>query len=653
MSVLGQSFLDAFRSHGSLGDRAYFKGDYAQALFHYQLRSQRNPSDAWSRAQTARIYYMAGKKREALEWYLSVKDTALLNDNDMMQIGDALHATGKSSEAEKWFKAFRNSNPSDSRTAHKINSIKHKNKMLNDSLSYSISNLPINSEHDEFSPSVVGASFIFLSNRPVFQMVQHTTHESQAFLELYTVGAMGHKGEPALFSPKLSSRYHEGPYCFLKKGKQIIFTRTDAKTKQLNLYSAEFKNKEWTNIHKLHIVSNQYSSSHPYFSEEDSCLYFVSDMPGGIGGTDIYKSQLRHGKWGTPLNVGPSVNTEGNEMFPYVMQGVLYFASDGLMGLGGLDIYSYELNGTSMIKNLGYPINSGADDFGIYFKRFDVGYFCSNREGGKGKDDIYEFKAQFQPVRVKFSEVFNQAGIANVKVLFDNGSAVQTTFAGAKGEWLQNLQPGKSYKLTFEIPGYKTRDTTITMPAKPRREMSFGVRLERRNKVFIRGVVRRPDARPIPNCPVMILNTHNQESDQTLTNNDGEFFAEVDPDFSYSIVAENDTLLGWSLVKDLPKKRGAFVTVIDVISKPFVKPSMSISVKDQVTGFYLEEAEVEVKNHTTGEIQLKQTDKQGNCLLDLRNVFRYSIRTFCNDRESEIMPIEELQENKSITIILK
>jgi hypothetical protein len=571
----------------------------------------------------------------------------------MMQIGDALHATGKSAEAEKWFRAFRSINPSDSRSNHKINSIKERAKIFRDSLSYIISNSPVNTEYSEFSPSIYGSNFIFLSDRPVYKLIQHTTNASGDFLEMYKCGILDLKKEPEIFNEKLSSKFHEGPYCFIKKGKQIIFTRSDEKSKKLSLVYAEFKNNNWGTIKKLPFNNSEYSLSHPCFSEEDSCLYFVSDQPGGIGGTDVYKCRLKNGIWGTPLNVGPSINTEGNEMFPYVRNGTLYFASDGLMGLGGMDIYAYELDGRKMIRNLGYPINSGADDFGIYFKKNDQGYFCSNRDGGKGKDDIYEFKNIVQPTRLKISETFNNAGIPNVKITLTESEESELFYSSAKGEWADGLKPGKEYKLKFESPGYKTNDTILLIPIAPKKELQFQVKMERRNKVFIRGIARNHKAKPIPNCSVTIVNLENSDLEKTLSNNEGEFFAEVDPDFNYTIVVENDSLLGWSDVRNLPKKRGAFVTVIDVISNPYRKQTLEILVKDTLTGENLEEAELEVKNLTTGEIILLQTDREGRCALEVYNQFEYAIRAYCNDRESGFLKVNHLKSDSSHVILMK
>ncbi|TAF78535.1 MAG: flagellar motor protein MotB, partial [Runella slithyformis] len=195
----------------------------------------------------------------------------------------------------------------------------------------------------------------------------------------------------------LNSKYHEGPVTFFKDGKKILFTRNNfnngkyAQSKdginKLKLYSAELAGNDWKNIEELPFNSNEYSTGHPSLSKDEKLLYFVSDMPGGMGGTDIYVVKYEGGKWATPLNLGPAVNTKGNEMFPFVDdKGDLYFASDGLPGLGDLDVFYVKLI-DGMIpkktKNLGAPINSSKDDFGLITDaERKNGFFSSNRRRG-------------------------------------------------------------------------------------------------------------------------------------------------------------------------------------------------------------------------------------------------------------------------------
>ena len=212
--------------------------------------------------------------------------------------------------------------------------------------------------------------------------------------------------ESQRFSKTLNSKYHEGSAVFTTDGNRIIFTRNnynknEYKTSEgginkLKLYTAEQINGHWTNIEELPLNSDEYSTGHPALNPDNTLLYFASDRPGGQGGTDIYVSRLENGAWSEPVNAGPEINTKGNEMFPFVDQvGNLYFSSDGHAGLGDLDIFYAPMESYARAKksiNLGAPINSSKDDFGLITDAERTnGYFSSNRKEGGKDDDIYRF----------------------------------------------------------------------------------------------------------------------------------------------------------------------------------------------------------------------------------------------------------------------
>ncbi len=213
------------------------------------------------------------------------------------------------------------------------------------------------------------------------------------------------------FSKNLNSKYHEGPCAFFHDGSKIIFTQNsqiggggifgqkkNAAINRLKLYSAEFENNDWRKIKEIPFNSNDYSCGHPTLTIDDKIMYFVSDMPGGYGGTDIWMTRYNNGEWTKPQNLGGSVNTRGNEMFPFIDErGNLYFSSDFHPGLGDLDIFFIPMNtATGMpsgkVRNLGAPLNSNKDDFGIITdSERQTGFLSSNRKRGGTDDDIYKF----------------------------------------------------------------------------------------------------------------------------------------------------------------------------------------------------------------------------------------------------------------------
>ena len=219
-------------------------------------------------------------------------------------------------------------------------------------------------------------------------------------------GASSKPGKPSSFSKNLNTKYHEGPATFSADGSYVIFTRNNFNQGQkgqssendvkLKLYSAQFGNGDWENVEELPFNSDEYSTAHPALSKDGSRLYFVSDMPGGVGGKDLYVSLQSRNGWGKPINLGKEINSRSDELFPFVDDnGNLYFSASGRRGsLGGLDIYYAVLNrdGTKVIDimPLDAPINSKEDDFGIVTNSDrSVGFFSSDRRAGD--DDIYKF----------------------------------------------------------------------------------------------------------------------------------------------------------------------------------------------------------------------------------------------------------------------
>lgn len=213
-------------------------------------------------------------------------------------------------------------------------------------------------------------------------------------------------GNPYRLSKLVNSRFHESTPAFTKDGKTMYFTRNDyldgkrgkdaKKITRLKIYKATMKDTVWTDITELPFNSSEFSTAHPALSPDEKTLYFASDRPGTFGDSDIYKVSLDGGAFGEPTNLGPVINSAGRDTFPFVAaDGALYFASDGHPGLGGLDIFVTNLSFDGAYKavdNLGMPLNSHADDFGFVMNdKTRKGFFTSNRVGGKGSDDIYRF----------------------------------------------------------------------------------------------------------------------------------------------------------------------------------------------------------------------------------------------------------------------
>jgi outer membrane protein OmpA-like peptidoglycan-associated protein len=281
--------------------------------------------------------------------------------------------------------------------------------------------------------------------------------------------------ESERFSGTLNSKYHEGPTAFFKDGSKVVFTRnnfSNGKTQRssdgvnkLKLYTAEAAKDGWKNIKELPFNSNEYSTGHPALSPDEKLLFFASDMPGGFGGTDIYVSRFDGNTFSAPINLGKDVNTKGNEMFPAVDdKGNLYFSSDGHPGLGDLDIFFVQMNSTTpmgRIQNLGAPINSSKDDFGILIDGLrKSGYFSSNRKRGGEDDDIYKFNRECElkngcELIIACYDAETKMPLDNTKVVFeDKDGNIVDKATDADGAMKLELEAEKEFTFRATRDGY-------------------------------------------------------------------------------------------------------------------------------------------------------------------------------------------------------
>lgn len=273
---------------------------------------------------------------------------------------------------------------------------------------YTVTTTNLNSTYSDFAPSYYKEGLLFSSARDTGLISRNLTEiGNQGFSNLYQANGEDGTFNTEKLSKKLNTKAHESSAVITKDGNTMYFTRNNFDKKinrdkngisRLQLYKASLVDGQWKNIKKLPFNSNEYSAAHPALNADESKLYFASDMPGTLGESDIFYVTIdANGNFGTPQNLGATVNTAGRDTFPFLSnEDILYFASDGHPGLGGLDIFatnSEKGEPYSSIINLGEPINTKEDDFSfIINSERNKGYFTSNRPGGVGNDDIYAFE---------------------------------------------------------------------------------------------------------------------------------------------------------------------------------------------------------------------------------------------------------------------
>lgn len=278
-------------------------------------------------------------------------------------------------------------------------------KAQDNAKSYSLAKMKLNSKMSDLSPVILNNGFAFVSNREDDLMVTRTSKsKSEPFFKLfYANKAENGYQKPIRIGGDVNGDYSEGPISFTSDNKQVFISRNipnkqtgvNGKKASLGLFVGDYSNNAVHNLKPFPYNKSEYSLAHPAVSANGNFILFASNLPGGFGGSDLYVSYLKNGNWEKPINLGSEINTEKNEVFPFVNEeGKLFFASDGHSSKGGLDIFSanYQNFEWKEVTNLGTPFNTQNDDFGyVESKDKSFGFICSNREGSS-KDDIYQFE---------------------------------------------------------------------------------------------------------------------------------------------------------------------------------------------------------------------------------------------------------------------
>ncbi len=366
--------------------------------------------------KAADSYYFNTNMEKAYEWYnlLYEKYGEEMSSDNVFKYAHSLKGTGKYARSKKLMRLYKRKVENGDITLNEEKSLQNEivlDNILNRGINFELKNLEINTEYSDFSPMFLDSSqIVFASAKDSsFFNTRRYKWNNQPFLDLYVAKLNEESQElkdAIKFSKKINTKYHEASVTFSPDNETMYFTRNNYGKKlrrdkngdnNLKIYMSTKVNDEWTEAIEVPFNSDSYSTGHPALSPDGKQLYFVSDMPGSIGQTDIFVVDvLANNTFSEPRNLGPEINTERKEMFPFINDKKLYFSSDGHTGLGGLDIYevSYTLEeGFNEVKNLGKPINSNRDDFSyIVNEETQKGFFASNRIDGKGDDDIYSFQ---------------------------------------------------------------------------------------------------------------------------------------------------------------------------------------------------------------------------------------------------------------------
>lgn len=410
----------------------------------------------------ADCYYFNTKMKDAEQWYKALLQTheANVHPTYLFRYSQALKGVKKFDEADKWFQKY---------LEKKQMTIAEKQETLpffealnfGNRKPYIVHKVSINSAFSDFGTAYFGDKMVFASTRTNGKLYDWN---NQPYLDLYQADVDENQDLKNVipFSGSINTEMHESNAVFTKDGKTMYFTRNNFdsgkknrdknKVTHLKIYKAQFVNNEWTNIAELPFNSSDYSAEHPALSPDEKQLYFASDLPGTIGSFDLFVVDVNaDGTYGTPKNLGPKINTEHREQFPFVSaKNRLYFASDGHFGLGGLDIFKSEIadQNFSNPTNLSDIINSNLDDFAFVIdEENEIGYFSSNRDGGIGDDDIYRF------TQIKIYEVH---GLVQNKRTLELLPGTLVSLFDKNNELINKINVGEDASYLFEVENNKT-----------------------------------------------------------------------------------------------------------------------------------------------------------------------------------------------------
>ncbi len=394
--------------------KSFKAGEFQEVIDTYKNVLAKNSNDATANYYIAESYRRSNRPKEAVEFYEKALSMGVKNDTIQLNYAYSLKSDGKYEEAKKQIDDYLR-NVKDEELRKKANEQAEGLEML-DILKekesfYRVKNLDlINTPNTEYSPVYMDGYLYFTSNRYSSKIYKTT---GTGFTNLYraaTEGAVVDSTTIESLSEAINTvNINEGTLTFNPAGTIMVFARGNGKKRKdrsdVDLYLSRLRNGRWTAPQMIGTAVNDpnYWDSTPAFSRDGRTLYFASDRPGGFGGVDIYSARLSsRGRFSQARNLGPEINTAGNDMFPSISDdGHLYFASDGHPGFGGLDLFKVNRGGGRIeIENMGQPMNSPADDFGINLFKTDRGFFASNRDGGKGDDDIYTFLNQDPDLKV-------------------------------------------------------------------------------------------------------------------------------------------------------------------------------------------------------------------------------------------------------------
>lgn len=477
--VLGSLSLSAQNKDTETADRLYARLEYVDAAEAYKKIVDKGKGDQYVYSQLAESYYNVFDYQNAVVWYAKLTATPQTDAEVYYKYAQMLKANGKYEESNKQMQQFAKLAPTDQRAIAFLKDPNYLPKLRAQPKLYDLTAMTINSEVSDFGAVLSNDNHLYFTSARNKSRKTYGWND-QPFLDLYQSvrNADGSFAEPTPIA-ELNSKFHDGPATVSADGKTLYFSSESFKEKefvkekkykqklkqgQVYLFKATKEGETWANIKEVSFNNKEYSTGNPSLSSDGKTLFFASNMPGGIGGSDVWKVSVNaDGTYGTPENLGTNVNTEGNENFPSVTDdNKLFYSSDGKKGFGGLDVFVYDLKAGGESKNVGEPVNSANDDFSFSFNTAkNIGFFSSNRDGN---DNLYVANPVCTlDVITTVKDAITNAVLpeARVAILDERNNVIETKTSGSNGEVSYTVDCDKAYTVQVIKDGYESKNFPV------------------------------------------------------------------------------------------------------------------------------------------------------------------------------------------------
>lgn len=567
---------DSPEAHTRIADRYYQRMAYAQAMDEYRIAADLGALNEHVVMRLAECSMKLGDTDAGEIWYAQVVKFLNREPDDLFMYAQALKGNGKYAQAEEWMDKYLALVPGNGPKTSNLQDFVRKFTSSMDR--FTVRSVSINTEQaDMFAAWAGDDRVVFSSSRDTtVGMKWRSAWNDAPFLDLYTAERSGNDLINARkVEGNVNSRLHEGPVSVASDG-SLWYTRTNSArgtngVQRLGIYRALAEGKGWAGSEPFLYNNPECSVGHPAISPDGKLLYFMSDMPGGFGGTDLYVCQDRGGRWGEPKNLGQGVNTARNEAFPFVAaDGTLYFSSNGLPGLGGFDVFAAKpgVNGEfEYAVNVGAPVNGPKDDFAfIIDKAGKTGYFSSNRPGGLGGDDIYSF-IMHKPLEQRYLCTGNVVDDENalpmadaeVHLLDGDGAVLETARTDAQGRYSFPVKEDRRYAVRARAPGHYDGIAHLsTADIGQKQILARDIHLVPDAGIWLRGVVAyEADSSYAQDVKVSVVNLTSFFSEVHQSDAGGDFIFRMQPNEDFEVLLEKPGYFNISVpVSTLGVKQG-------------------------------------------------------------------------------------------------